>query len=352
MSSSSTTFAEHRRSRPACASSQGARLARALAPCARLALLIVVGVGGAAGCSEVRGRKMLQEANELYKRGRYQEAVGLFERAEKLVPQLPVLWLNKGYTCRQLLTPGSPAPASPESARAAACARAAFTRLQELAPQDPRGEQLYVQTLFDTDDFAALEAMFLAQNRRAPGGIDLDAVTGLQQVYFRWGRWPQALFWSRKAAAARPREAEAQYRVGAFIWQILSSRGGGAEVAAFDPRPRAAGSPPVPPPPVTAASDITGALRVELAEEGVRYLEKALALRPNHQEAMSYVALLHRQRSFAFFGEPARWQAAVDQANQWQKRGLDARAGLTAGAGAVGADGTNGPQAAARAHGI
>jgi len=33
----------------------------------------------AAGCSEVRGRKKIQEASELYKRGRYQEAVAVFE---------------------------------------------------------------------------------------------------------------------------------------------------------------------------------------------------------------------------------------------------------------------------------
>ena len=54
----------------------------------------------------MRGRKQIQEANELYKRGRYHEAVAAFEAAEALVPNLPTLWLNKGYTCRQLIAPG------------------------------------------------------------------------------------------------------------------------------------------------------------------------------------------------------------------------------------------------------
>src|SRR3954466_15298579 len=57
----------------------------------------------AGGCSQVRGRKQITEANELYKRGRYGEAVAAFEVAEGLVPELPTLWLNKGYTCRQLI---------------------------------------------------------------------------------------------------------------------------------------------------------------------------------------------------------------------------------------------------------
>src|SRR5262245_26729719 len=102
------------------------------------------------GCTEVRGRKKIQEANELYKRGRYREAVSAFEAAEALVPNLPTLWLNKGYTCRQLIAPGGH---DPESRRAADCALAAFKRLAELAPNDPRADQLTVQTWFDVHDF-------------------------------------------------------------------------------------------------------------------------------------------------------------------------------------------------------
>src|SRR5262245_10874316 len=67
--------------------------------------LVVLAV---ASCGEVRGRKLVQEGNELYKRGKYAEAVATFEQAEPLVPRLPALWLNKGYTCRQLVAPGAP----------------------------------------------------------------------------------------------------------------------------------------------------------------------------------------------------------------------------------------------------
>jgi tetratricopeptide (TPR) repeat protein len=296
----------------------------------------------ALGCSEVRGRKKIQEANELYKRGRYAEAVAAFEAAEPLVPNLPTLWLNKGYTCRQLIAPGGH---DPESRRAADCALAAFRKLHELAPEDPRADQLTVQTWFDIDDFATLETTFLDRYRRAPG--DYDVVHALQEVYFKWGKWPQALEWSTRAAALRPNDAQAQYGVGTFIWQILAGHGGGPDMAAYDPRPRPApadddavasrpkhrgkpGEPeqiPPPAPPVALPGDVTGKTRVDLADQAIAHLEKAVALRPHYADAMTYLALVWRQKSYALFAEPAAWQQAVDRANDWQKRAMAERAG-------------------------
>jgi tetratricopeptide (TPR) repeat protein len=274
----------------------------------------------AGGCTQVRGRKQIQEANELYKRGRYADAVAAFEAAEPLVPELPTLWLNKGYTCRQLIAPGGRDPASQ---RAAACALDAFAKLHALSPGDPRADQLTIQTWFDTDDFPALERTFLERNRRAPD--DVDVVRGLQEVYFKWGKWHDALTWSKRAAALRPADAETQYGVGTFIWQLLSGHGGGTEMASFDPWPH----PPSPPPrpPATAASDIAGDERVALADVGIDYLQRSLALRARYPEAMTYLALLWRQKSFGLFGDPIAWQGAVDQADEWLRRAAVARGG-------------------------
>jgi tetratricopeptide (TPR) repeat protein len=284
---------------------------------AALGLALALGAGG---CSEVRGRKRVQEANELYKRGRYAEAVAAFAEAEALVPDLPTLWLNKGYTCRQLIAPGGKDPASKQ---AAACALAAFARLRGLRPADPRADQLTIQTLFDTDDFAALERTFLERSRSAPDDIEL--VHGLQEVYFKWGKWREALEWSKRAAALRPTDAEAQYGVGTFVWRLLSTKGGGGEVATLNPWTREGSLPPQAP--ATAVGDITGDERVALADLGVDYLHRALALRPRYPEAMTYLALVWRQKSFGLLADPIAWQGAVDQADEWQRRAAVARAG-------------------------
>jgi hypothetical protein len=35
---------------------------------------------------------------------------------------------------------------------------------------------------------------------------------------------------------------------------------------------------------------------------------------------MTYLALLWRQKSFAFFADPIAWQGAVDEAESWQQK--------------------------------
>jgi tetratricopeptide (TPR) repeat protein len=289
-------------------------------------VLAVALLSTASGCTEVRGRKHIQEANELYKRGRYKEAVAQYEAAEALVPNLPTLWLNKGYTCRQLIAPGGK---DPQSQKAAACAIAAFAKLHALAPDDPRADQLTIQTWFDIDDFAALETTFLARNKAKPD--DVDVVRALQEIYYKSGKWQLALTWSYRAAALRPTDAETQYGVGTFVWQLLSSRGGSAEMGAFDPwaRERPETRATAPTMPVNALNDITGEKRIELADQGLSYLSRALTLRPRYPEAMTYASLLWRQKSFALFADPIAWQGAVDQADEWQRKALAARGGKT-----------------------
>src|SRR5689334_7623991 len=63
--------------------------------------VVVVALATTTGCNEVRGRRKIQEGNRLYRDGLYKEAVASFVEAERFVPNFWVLWLNKGYTCRQ-----------------------------------------------------------------------------------------------------------------------------------------------------------------------------------------------------------------------------------------------------------
>src|SRR5688572_29176056 len=93
-----------------------------------IGLFTVVGFG-VSGCNEIQGRRKVQQGNKLYREGMYKEAVAAFDEAEKLVPDFWVLWLNKGYTCRQMIVPGSK---TPENLVAAKCALGAFKRMMEL----------------------------------------------------------------------------------------------------------------------------------------------------------------------------------------------------------------------------
>lgn len=264
------------------------------------------------GCTQVSGRKKLQDGNKLYKDGDYKGAVALFEEAEKLVPELPVLWLNKGFSCRQMLIPGSK---TPENLAAGKCAQDSFKRLMELAPNDSRGEALYIQTLFDIDDFPTLSKLFESRVNKNPK--DLESITGLIQVYTKWNKVEEALSWYQRKAEVQGNNAEAKYSVGVFIWQELARKGGGQDKAMFDPRPNPDNPSEKKVPPPAGIGDIVSAQRVDMADQGAKYLEEAVALKPKYHEAMTYLGLLYRQKSFALFETPDDWQKCIDASELW-----------------------------------
>jgi tetratricopeptide (TPR) repeat protein len=289
---------------------------------ARLAALLAALLAGS-GCADLRGRHQVREGNRLFRDGRYAEALRAYERAESLVPDLTLLWLNKGLTCHRMLVPGSQ---DASNQAAIACALAAFDRLRRLQPSNPRGQQLYVQTLFDADRFQTLADLYGERLRRSPG--DIEAVNGMVQVYSRWNRVEEAIGWYQRRAELQPQDPEGQYAVGVYIWQQLFQRGGGPDKAAFDPRPdpnKKKGS-DVKTPPLFGLGDIMGAQRAAMADAGIRYLERATALRPKYDAAMTYLNLLYRQKSFAFFNDPVKWQECVDAADRWRRAALAAQA--------------------------
>lgn len=278
-------------------------------------LLCTLAVFGFAltGCAEVRARKLAREGNQLYRDGEYAAAVEKYEASKALYPELAVVALNQGIACRQQMVPGAK---TPENERAARCAIEAFTRLAKLNPEDERAEPLLVQTLFDADRFAELESRYKAALAKNPK--DPAALNGLIQVYSRWERWDDALAQVVRRAELQSKDAEAQYAVGAFIWSRLFQRGGGADKSAFDPRVE-----PKQTPPLWSAGDVFGNKRVALADQGISYLEKAIALRPTYREAMTYLNLLYRQKSFAYFEKPDEWQKCIDAAEMWRKKALE-----------------------------
>jgi tetratricopeptide (TPR) repeat protein len=331
------------------------------------------------GCTELRGRRRIREGSRLYRQGDYQGARDAFESAAGLVPQLPQAWMGEALSCRQMMTPGA---TSPVNDRAVDCALSALGEVRRRWPRDSRGEALYIQTLFDADRFPALVALFEERLKKDPS--DLAALNGEIQAYSRSNHLEEALGAYQKKAALLPNDAEAQYAVGVFIWQQLFQRGGGPDKAGFDPRPDpnapdtdgrkgkgkhkraadngakgrgkgakgrsgagavaaggAADEEPHKTPPPFSVGDITGGQRAALADLGIKYLQRALALRPQYREAMVYLNLLLRQKSLAYLTRPSLWQATIDQAEVWRAK-VDA---LTASAQAPPARPTSAPGA-------
>jgi tetratricopeptide (TPR) repeat protein len=276
-----------------------------------LRIPLLVTLTFALGCSELRARQHAREGNKHFREGDYAGAVEAYSASEALHP-LPVVLFNKGLACRQLMLPGAK---TERNDRAVDCALAAFSRMKQLNPADLRAERLYQQTLFDADRFEALAHIYEQALKRDPQ--DPIALNAMIQVQARWGRFAEALRYTIERAERRPKDAEAQYAVGVFVYNRLFEKGGGPEKSNFDPRAEGLDAKPTP---TFAPGDIVGEERIQLADRGITYLKRALALRPNYADALTYLGLLERQKSFALFDNPTQWQVAVDSAQGFARR--------------------------------
>ncbi len=287
----------------------------------------------ATGCSELQARHHARAGNNKYLEGDYAGAVREYEIAEQKYSDLPVVALNKGLACRQMMAPGSK---SAEQQRAVDCATGSFLKMKELAPEDPRGDRLYIQTLFDGDRFDKLVEIYEAQVKADPK--NMAAINGLISVHSKADHWNEALRWAMTRADIDDKDAEEQYAVGAMVFQRLYQKGG-MDKAGYDPRPDPNEAPPPPPkpskrrgrkhakaeppplptkmPPPFTVGDIVGNERVRLADIGLKYLQRAIDLRPNYREAIGFISMIYRQKSFAYLEKPAEWEPLVNLANEW-----------------------------------
>lgn len=275
-----------------------------------MALLLV-----ASGCSELSARRHARAGNGHFVSGDFPAAVKEYELADQSYPGLHVVALNKGLACRQLMVPGA---RSPEQERAVDCALGAFQRMKEIRPEDPRGEQLYVQTLFDADRFDTLIAMYEGQLKSDPNS--LAAINSLINVHSRADHWAEALKWSMKRADIESQDAEAQYTVGVMIYNRLFQKGG-ADKGTYDPRPDPNLAPKdqaLKTPPPFAMDDVFGAERQRVADLGIRYMTRALEIRPTYREAMGFMSLLYRQKAYGFLDKPVEWELCITTADEWR----------------------------------
>jgi tetratricopeptide (TPR) repeat protein len=285
-------------------------------PAFRPSLLVAL-IVATSGCSELQARRHARAGNGHFQAGDFASAVREYELADEAHPGLFVVSFNLGLACRQMMLPGS---RSTEQNQAVDCALAAFQRLKELRPDDPRGDQLYVQTLFDGDRFDTLVAMYEAQLKNDPN--NLAAINSLINVHSRADHWAEALRWSMKRADIEAKDAEAQYTVGVSIYNRLFQKGG-ADKGTYDPRPDLGLDPkdrPLKVPPPFTVGDLVGLERIRIADLGIKYITHAIELRPQYREAMGFMSLLYRQKAYAYLEKPAEWEACINTAEEWRKK--------------------------------
>src|SRR5277367_5033609 len=62
-----------------------------------------------------------------------------------------------------------------------------------------------------------------------------------------------------------------------------------------------------------------------IVNEGLQYLQKALDIRPNYDDAMAYMNLMYRQKANLECGNEQARKEDLDQAGQWRDKAMGTR---------------------------
>jgi tetratricopeptide (TPR) repeat protein len=246
-----------------------------------------------AGCNKLKSRDHLNKGVQAYKNAKYQEAVDHFKTAIELDPtnSNAKLYLATAYMIQYI-----PGADSPENNK---MAEAAFNGFQDVLKDDPRN---------------AL------------------AINSIALLYFNQKKMNEAQEWYKKLIEIEPQNKEAYYTLGVIAW-----------TRAYQDRMAARakmGMKPEDPGPLKdkkVRAELT-AKNMGLIEEGIKYLEKAIAIDKEYDDAMAYLNLLHRERADLMDSVEA-YKKDIAIADEWVQKTLDtkkAKAAKAAAAAAVG----------------
>lgn len=233
-----------------------------------IVLLVGLAVAGAVSCESVQIRRAMGNGNKLYNAQRYEEAVAEYS---KIVALDPDNWDGNYQIAMSYLAMYHPGSAHIKDKEYGDKAIVALERC--LAIQPPSTEALdkargyYLSLLLSADRIDKAVAYMEDQVAKSPR--DMALLAQLAELYHRKGDHEKALATYRKRTELEPANKEAWYALGVACWS--RSYHGGVQVSTEE--------------------------REAVLAEGMKALEKALAIDPQYVEALSYLSLLYREKT-------------------------------------------------------
>jgi tetratricopeptide (TPR) repeat protein len=254
-------------------------------------LLVVVAVAG--GCNQLKARQEIKKGNDFFKAGQYQTALAAYQDALRLDPTEKKLHKNIGLAYMGMYQPGSKHPKDLEYAAKAIEHLKIYT---EAYPGDRKAREFLVSMYLATeryDDAIAFYQQLVQENPK-----DTKAMQSIAQMYFKKGDVDNALKWLHRrldVETTPEAKAEVYYFIGVQAWDRSYN------FPQIDPVERA-----------------------RIVDEGIDALNKALQVKPDYFEALSYLNLLYREKA-KIEADPAKKQEYIDTANKYLQQALELR---------------------------
>ncbi len=228
-------------------------------------LLVAGGLAGLAGCNKLRSRDLLNKGAQAYKEAKFDEAEADFRQAAQLDPSFldARIYLAASYASQYVQ--GSTAPENIQKAQEA------IAEYKKVLDRDPNN-------LNAIDSIGSMLYNL--------GGVPFNAQT-----------LEQAKSWEEKHIAIKPDDAQPYYWIGLLDWTLAWHANGIMRTDYNDHLPkRKRAIQTTDPLPEKLRTDFAAKYE-QTADEGIQALQKAMELKSNYSDAMSYLNLLYRQKA-------------------------------------------------------
>jgi tetratricopeptide (TPR) repeat protein len=246
-----------------------------------LAVVLAGMVLSISGCNRLAARDQLNKGVEAYKGQHYEEAIGHFQKATQLDPSLPMAKSYLATALAQNVIPGSDTPDNMKTAQQA------IAIFQEVLDKDPN---------------------------------DVNSLKQIAGILYSVKKLDDAREWQKKVLKIDPKDPEAAYTIGVIDWTEAHENILKALVpAGFTDD--GAGNTKVPKKIMEPLKDQNG----PLVDEGLQYLNQAVANRANYDDAMAYLNLIYRRKADVDFGNAAEVKDDIAKADEWRTKAMGTR---------------------------
>jgi tetratricopeptide (TPR) repeat protein len=246
-----------------------------------LAAVLAAMVLSVSGCSRLAARDQLNKGVDAYKSGKYEEAIGHFQKATELDPTLPMAKTYLATALSQNIVPGLDTPENLKTADQA------ISIFEEVLAKDPS---------------------------------DVNSMKQIAGIYFNIKKLDEAKTWQKKVLAADPKDPEAAYTIGVIDWTQAHENVLKALVPAGI-NDDGEGNAKAPKKIMDQIKDENTAL----VEEALQYLNQAVANRANYDDAMAYLNLVYRRKADLDFGNEAARKDDLAKAEDWRTKAMGTR---------------------------
>ncbi len=233
------------------------------------------------GCSQLAARDQLNKGVDAYKNAHYEEAIGHFQKATELDPNLPMAKTYLATALSQNIVPGLTTPENMKTANQA------IQIFQDVLAKDPN---------------------------------DVNSMKQIAGIYFNLKELDQAEEWQKKVLAVDPKDPEAAYTVGVIDWtKAHQNKLKALQDAGLNDDGKGNAKAP------KKVMEPLSNENAPLVDEGLKYLQMAVDNRPNYDDAMQYLNLIYRNKADVDYGNAAKVNQDLAMAQDWTNKAMGTR---------------------------